>query len=690
MNTIDKNVNTKDGPAGRFRERPLDRRRRFGKHMHRGAHAALGRTRKRKPAYGRAMALTAVGHTHEARKRRLVVDSGAMFRPHVFRLAVAAAAIAAAGCRSTAKWREAADEAAARHIAAAQAAAGAVPEEIAVESAAETLRRRLLLGQNLPVFDPASLGIRDLPANRYWRAGDRLLPGRNGADAAFVPRGTNALEIGLQGSVRIAAANSPDFRAAKEELFASALALDLESREFHSSLLGALSGATETERGTDGARVSTHDEGAKAGASKTFENGVSTDAALAFNLTGMLDGDRKTAWGAVADTSVSIPLLRGSGRLVRRESLTQAERDLVYAVRAFEQRKRAFVVEIGRSYLSLLLALRTRQNEDANYRRVVLSTRRSRRMADASRMSKAAFDQSYQSELAARARWTAACQNYESALDAFKTRLGLPPDSAVKPRESDMEELETLVSGFLAAEASDGAAGEDGDPQEAADRAIAIAFERRSDIATARDRVEDAQRHLAVAEDGLRAEVTIGGAASVGEAATASTSRVGRSHAPFRMRDASASGTVKIDLPLERTKERNSYRNALVALESAVRDYQKAEDELKTEVREDLRALAQTREQLRIQSRAVELAGRRVRNQDMLLEAGRADMKDLLDAQAALLSAQNSLYRAITDYRQQELALQRDMGTLDATADGVWTESDLAELGVSAKTEKGT
>ena len=121
-----------------------------------------------------------------------------------------------------------------------------------------------------------------------------------------------------------------------------------------------------------------------------------------------------------------------------------------------------------------------------------------------------------------------------------------------------------------------------------------------------------------------------------------------------------------------------------------MRDYQKAEDELKTEVREDLRALAQTREQLRIQSRAVELAGRRVRNQDMLLEAGRADMKDLLDAQAALLSAQNSLYRAITDYRQQELALQRDMGTLDATADGVWTESDLAELGVSAKTEKGT
>ena len=56
-------------PSGRFRERPLDRRRRFGKHMHGGAHAALGRARKRKPAYGRAMSLTTFGHARKKRKR---------------------------------------------------------------------------------------------------------------------------------------------------------------------------------------------------------------------------------------------------------------------------------------------------------------------------------------------------------------------------------------------------------------------------------------------------------------------------------------------------------------------------------------------------------------------------------------------------------------------------------------------
>ena len=615
-------------------------------------------------------------------------------------LAVLAASFAG-GCRSARSWRADADRAAAGRLAAAQRAAGAREEALEVESPSDTLRRRLLVGQSLPVFDPASLGIRDLPTNRYWRAEERLLPGREGADAAFAPAGTNALEIGLQDAVRIAAANSPDFQADKERLFESALALDLASHEFHSTLLGALSGGADTAPGgEDGKRQGSHGETATAGAKRTFENGVSTDASLALNLAGSLTGERRTAWGAVADISVSIPLLRGSGALVRRESLTQAERDLVYAVREFEQRKRAFVADVARAYLSLLLAKRTRQNEDDNYRRVLLSTRRSRRMAEASRLSKAAFDQAHQSELAARASWIAACQGYETTLDSFKARLGLPPDARIEPRESDLEELKALVARFLSPPEEGASAPPDADAlpppdsvdegamKAATDRALAVAFGRRADVLDARERVEDAQRHLLVAEDALRSEITLGGAARVGEPGSAAMAREGRDHGEFRMKDGTANGMLKVDLALERTAERNAYRSALVALEAAVRAYQKAEDDLKATVRQDMRALSQTREQLAIQSRAVELAARRVRNQDLLLEAGRADMTDLLDAQAALVSAQNSLYRAITDWRGQELALQRDLGTLDATADGVWTETDLAALGIAGAAEE--
>ena len=216
-----------------------------------------------------------------------------------------------------------------------------------------------------------------------------------------------------------------------------------------------------------------------------------------------------------------------------------------------------------------------------------------------------------------------------------------------------------------------------------ADRATRIAFENRPDVRTARDRVEDAQRHLAIAEDALRAEVTIGGTARVGEAASSSMGAAGRDHGDFKVRDATFGATLNVDLPLERTAEAVSYRNAIAAVEKAVRAWQELEDSLKRTVREDVRSIALTEERLRIQFRAVELAARRVRNQDLLLEAGRAEMTDVLDAQAALVTAQNALYAAITESRANELRLQADLGILDASVDGTWREADLGALGVA-------
>ena len=573
-----------------------------------------------------------------------------------------------AGCRSVASYREEADTAAERRIASAQTLAGVAGERISVETPSDTLRRRLLVGQNLPVFDPASLGLRDLPENLYWKPGEVLRQGGESADGHVSLVGTNALEIGLQDAVRVAAANSPDFKNAKEALFSAALALDLESHAFHNTLLGAIGGAVSAAR-RDGTTTASHNGSLTPALSRSFENGVETDASLALGFAGMLTGERRTAWGVVADTGFSIPLLRGSGSLVRREALTQAERNLVYAVRTFEQKKRDFAVDVEREYLSLLLAMRTRMNEEENYRRVQLSTQRSQRMADASRMTQTALDRSRQSQLKAQASLSAAFRNYEAALDAFKTKLGLPPDSRVVPRQKDLEELKELAT----VQSGSGQASDD-DLEKISDEAIAIAFKSNPTIATARDRVLDAQRHLRVAADALRAEVTIGAKASVGHAPSVDSGDGKRSD--FKMDNPSGSASLTIDLPLERTSERNSYRNALLALEGAVRDYQKTEDGLKSKLRDDVRSLAQSRETLIIESRAVELAVRRVRNQDMLLESGRADMEDLLDAQGALLAAQNSLYRAITENRSAQLALQRDMGTLDVSADGVWAEKE--------------
>lgn len=132
-------------------------------------------------------------------------------------------------------------------------------------------------------------------------------------------------------------------------------------------------------------------------------------------------------------------------------------------------------------------------------------------------------------------------------------------------------------------------------------------------------------------------------------------------------------------MPFERTAERNRYRASLIALERSVRSYQALEDSVKQDVYGGLRDLLEHREGVMIQQQAVKLAERRVRSTDLLLQAGRAEQRDVLEAQSALLSAQNSLYSAVVAYRLDELSFQRTLGVLEVSESGVWKELDLRE-----------
>jgi outer membrane protein TolC len=131
---------------------------------------------------------------------------------------------------------------------------------------------------------------------------------------------------------------------------------------------------------------------------------------------------------------------------------------------------------------------------------------------------------------------------------------------------------------------------------------------------------------------------------------------------------------LSLDLPLERTAERNVLRNSYIALEQAVRDYQEQEDRVKLDVRDRLRELLEAREGVRTQTMAVAVARRRVASTELFLRAGRAQIRDLLEAQEDLLTASNALSAARVNYRVAELALQRDMGVLHVDEEGLWTE----------------
>ncbi|MCK4850834.1 MAG: TolC family protein, partial [Phycisphaerae bacterium] len=431
-----------------------------------------------------------------------------------------------------------------------------------------------------------------------------------------------------------------------------------------------------------------------AGVGRQLRSGASLSARIALDLVNLLTLDRASSFGIFADATVSIPLLRGSGKHIVSEPLRQAERNVIYAIHSFERFKRSLAVRVAREYLSVLRLQDRVKNDEDYYRRLLKSTRRAHRMADAARFRAIQVDQARQDELRARNRWIRTQQSYARGLDSFKITLGLPTDANIELDEAELERLAEAAKEVMDIESSKAApAGsqtqstaaadapielvpasrEDGGPFELEpSEAVRLALEYRLDLRTALGRVYDAQRGVVVAADNLRAELTLAGRAQAGS--RRSISSADSPNAQLRPEKGFYSVGLFLDLPLERTAERNAYRDSFISLERAVRSVQELEDQIKLGVRNDLRNLLEARESTKIQALSVRVAQRRVASTDLLLKAGDVEMRDVLEAQEALVSAQNDLTSALVDYRVAELELQLDMDVLEVSEKGLWRE----------------
>jgi outer membrane protein TolC len=618
------------------------------------------------------------------------------------------------GCRSAESYRAEANDAAGEIVSAAQAAALGRTEPFSIERPAQTLRQRLLIDQGLATTGPASFGASALEKPEHW-PDDAYLE----SDEDDVPTpatdiqtsGSEPVQLALLDAVAVAAQNNRDYQSQKESVFVAALRLDLARDEFRPMFGGEVQGEYLADL-SDDSDVAGFGVSPQLSFSQRLENGLSITGAIGVDLVQLLTQGDNSSSALFGDASVSMPLMRGSGRHIVREPLTQAERDTIYAIYEFERFKREFAVRIASRYLGVLQALDQVTNAEQNYRSLIASGRRLRALADEGRISEVEVDQAVQNELQARDRWISAQQSYERQLDAFRIDLGLPADASVVLDRDEIVRLGEAVSGALAmteaAEAAAMAEGEDpiddaepdairqataiedielepasregGGPYELEEPlAIRLALANRLDLRRREGVVVDSQRQVVVAADQLRAEVTLLGSASFGE-------RRGIRGADqpdsgnLRFDDARYRALLTLDLPFERTAERNDYRVSLINFERSIRDLQDLEDRIKADVRDRLRTLLNSREGLKIQAAAVLLAERRVESTRLFLETGRAQTRDLLEAQEDLISAQNALTSALVSYRVAELELQRDTGVLQVDENALWTELDPAQL----------
>lgn len=473
--------------------------------------------------------------------------------------------------------------------------------DFVVERAVDTLRRRLLTSR-----DPVRLTL------------------------------TDALDV--------AAENSRDFQRQKEVLYLAALTLTGVVNDFSWRFGGGGSG-TVSGSGDESSSASLGED-LSAAANSTAGTSVVVGFAQTF-LRSLLNGGTFDG-SSILNLTLTQPLMRGAGRHIAREPLTQAERNVIYAMRTFERFRAQFAVDVVSDYWTIVQQMADLRNVDANYQSLVKSREEIEELYRAGRRTIVDLGRAQQSEYAADAQRVSAQNRLQTTLDRFKLTLGLPVTAQVDLDSDELQRLsEVGVTQVQLAEAD----------------AIALSLERRYDYRTSVDQVEDAGRRVLIAENGLSFGVDFTTAVNV-----PAEPGVGLNYDWSRIQ---WSAGLDVDLLLNRVPPRNAYRSTLITFDQTMRAREQTEDQLTANVRASLRNIQTAFDSYRIQKVAVDLAEQRVEATTDLYSAGRVQAFDKLDAQNSLVTAQLNRNAAIVSYAIARLELMNDLEAIRLDPQGL-------------------
>ncbi len=457
---------------------------------------------------------------------------------------------------------------------------------------------------------------------------------------------TNTRTITIDDALWLSVTNSRRYQTAKEQLYLTALTLTGEKHAFTPNFFATITG--NYDRSANGDQIGSVNS--RLGVSQLLATGGKVGVNLANDLLRYYTGDPRRLAVSVMSLNFTQPLLRGFGpNSSAVESLTQSERNTVYAVRTYSYFQNQWALEIVNDYFNLLAQKDIIRNRYTNYLGRVQSTQRlEARKQD--RESVNNVDQARQSELTSKNNYINSLATYLNSLDDFKIKLGLPPGDRVRLVDEPLTQIQQtgLINVSLDKTA-----------------AYQLATGHQMLILNAIDQFEDSQRKVRVSADKLKPGLNFFADASL-------ESERPVDYANFDPKNWRGGVGVELNLPLDRMAERNNYRATLVSFESELRSFTLTLDNLQANVDRAVRTLEQRRQNYDIQRNALTLADRRVRSTELLLQAGRAEIRDLLDAQDAQINAQNAVVASLVAHQEARLQLMLDLGVLNTEPEKFW------------------
>jgi outer membrane protein TolC len=475
--------------------------------------------------------------------------------------------------------------------------------------------------------------------------------------------GRAAPGLDLRQALALAARYSREYQTMRETLYSSAISLWVENHRWEWNPTNNLEGVLGRDLR---AQQTTLTGNAQASATHQLASGGRLTASLAINCLKFLSGDHGVDIYTTAGLTLQQPLLAGAGSLVAREGLTQAERNLVYALRGYVRQRKQLLLRVADGYYNVLSAQDALENAQRKRDSVRSARERAELMSQAGRQQEFQTDQARQNELSAQASVLMQQQALDASRDALKQLLGLPLSAAL---EVDRQDLGRLATAELPR------------PPLELEAAIEQALAARLDYATAKEEVEDADRALRIAANSLLPRLDATANASA-------TSPVTDHLRGMEWDRGSYSAGLAAELPLDKTSETAAYRRAQIALDRSRRSLDEKRDQITSEVRANWRNLQTAEETYRIQQRSRDLARRRVESTELLLQAGRVNMRDVLEARDAQTDAENAVTQALVDHRLTWLLLLLDLEQLPTEPDTLW--SPALELTAAAATKEAT
>lgn len=457
---------------------------------------------------------------------------------------------------------------------------------------------------------------------------------------SYVEPGFGGTVIDLPEAFSIAQRSAREYLTAEEEYILAAIRLLIErhrfSPRFFNDVSASVDGSFDTTNADTAIRIVN-----ELRATQQLPYGGNVEARLIWDAAEILrenvSGQYSSATSLVLNAN--LPLLRGAGP-VAKESLIQAERNLVYAARDFERFRRQFLVTIARDYFNLVAQQAAIANQERSLASLLQSQERTAAQVEAGRL--AAFETRRFEErvLNTRNGLINARERFLLAMDRFKVRLGLPIEQEIVIVPTRLEIPEPEITPAKATE-------------------LALAY--RLDLQVERDQVDDARRGVSNAKNDLLPDLDLAAGLTV---ASNPNDTIG--NFDFDFGSANYNASVTFGLPLDRRIERLSLRSAMIGAERSQRGYEQFRDNVIVDARAAVRRIDQARFALDLAERRVEI-NRLVLEQLKLQEA---DSLEITDAEDQLLQSENDRDDARRDLRISILEYLLATGMMRVERDG--------------------